>query len=203
MAELDIRDAVLTRELDLRNGGKVDVYVWKPFEEPHDHGSAYKCLYKITGLTKVVARYCYGVDAVQAMMLTLQIIGVYLYTSEEYEAGDLTFAGNRDLCFPTMNGEKPGSDDFEKADVLSAGGDMAIIQLVSERFPLIALPAEGLNTVVDRLIEVVAKAEQGILPGRKLKSAVSWLEDGRKYYEAIMSKTATGLPYFKPQVPDG
>lgn len=77
----------------------VTILVGKPKKFPG--GTDYFCPYQIIGLSDDAVRYGGGADAVQALCLTLECIGVRLYTSKEYGSGTLSwFEGSGDLGFP-------------------------------------------------------------------------------------------------------
>lgn len=62
----------------------------------------WSCAYQIEGLGDGRVRKAYGVDAIQAMMLALIYVSTALYTSEEYQAGELSWENGNpgDLGLP-------------------------------------------------------------------------------------------------------
>lgn len=62
----------------------------------------YYCPYQIIGLGKEKIRYAGGIDAVQALILALKMIGADLYTSKESVEGKLRWEGDEkgNLGFP-------------------------------------------------------------------------------------------------------
>jgi hypothetical protein len=60
----------------------------------------YFCPFQITGTGSEQVRYGAGVDAFQAVWLTLKMIGALLYSSPEGKKGDLSWFGQSDLGFP-------------------------------------------------------------------------------------------------------
>lgn len=85
-----------TLELDGADGAAVIVRVFVPVPDQDD----FRCNFEIEGLAKPVSAYGMGVDALQALELALQQIGVRLYLSDEFKAGRLTFLGHPNLGFP-------------------------------------------------------------------------------------------------------
>jgi hypothetical protein len=93
---------IATRMLDL-DGKQVTVVIGKPEKFPD--GEDYYCPYQIVGTGDGQVRYAGGIDAVQALQLALQMIGVDLRTSQDARSGKLSWdAGSRgDLGFPVPN----------------------------------------------------------------------------------------------------
>lgn len=104
MELMDVGEPIATRSLDLANRGPVTVTIGMPkqFLDSTD----FYCPYQITGLAKERIGYAGGVDAVQALMLTLERIGAELCTLEEVKSGELSWQGDEAgaLGFPV-----PGS----------------------------------------------------------------------------------------------
>jgi hypothetical protein len=90
---------IATRMLDL-DGKQVTVVIGKPEKFPE--GEDYYCPYQIVGMGDGQVRYAGGIDAVQALQLALQMIGVDLYTSQDARSGRLSWhAGSPgELGFP-------------------------------------------------------------------------------------------------------
>lgn len=87
---LDGRDGAVRIELDLpiRTAG-------------HDD---FCCTFRIIGLGPAFNSHACGVDAVQAMLLTLKKIGAMLHSSEEWQSGRLTWLGRpNDLGLPLLD----------------------------------------------------------------------------------------------------
>lgn len=94
MSVTSMGTVIATRELALAGGGAVVVTIGKPERFPDD--SAFYCPYQITGLgTQSVMSAC-GEDAIQALLLALEMIGAFLYTSPEAQSGALSWD-----CAPT------------------------------------------------------------------------------------------------------
>lgn len=97
---------IATRELDLANSeAKVMVHIGKP--EKYPDSSDYYCPFRIAGLGKERANRAGGVDAVQALLLALKMVGAELYTSKEAKDGHLKWVGSSgdgDLGFPVPVG---------------------------------------------------------------------------------------------------
>ena len=89
---------VAVRELDLDDDKKIYITIGTPQEFPE--GGNFYCPYKIDGLGDGSVYYAGGVDAVQALELTLKRIGTDLYTSTEFTNDRLRHLGMRNLGFP-------------------------------------------------------------------------------------------------------
>ena len=76
----------MRRVLKLDN--EIDVYVdvYDPIEDPETDGD-YICEYSITGLPKAMSGDGMGIDAIQAICITLCLIGNRLYSTEEFKKG--------------------------------------------------------------------------------------------------------------------
>lgn len=97
MNKLD--NIIATRKLERSDGGEVLVAISAPCPDGED----YRCDYEIAGIGSVKRSYAYGVDSVQALVLALQKIGAFLYTSDEWSGGRLSWQGGAvegDLGFP-------------------------------------------------------------------------------------------------------
>lgn len=90
---------IARRELDA-NGARVSVAIGKPEKFPD--ADDYFCPYQVTGIGNGKVRYAGGVDAVQALLLALKMIGADLYTSKEAQAKQLSWSAgeNGNLGFP-------------------------------------------------------------------------------------------------------
>ncbi|EGF93651.1 hypothetical protein ABI_20920 [Asticcacaulis biprosthecium C19] len=179
MSEPDIQDAVLIRRFDLKPGGHVDIFVWKP--EPHGRNDA-RCPYRIVGIGAEKLYHGYGVDPVQAMSLTLQAISTKLYTSEAYRSGNLTWLGSRDLGLPLQPGELPDTDDYEKAALLSTAGGSTVVAMPGQRFPYVAFPADRLHGLI-RQLDALSTADT--TSKKTLKRIMTALGNELRYYEAV------------------
>jgi hypothetical protein len=101
----DIADPIVTRHLGLAGSTTgVTVEIGRP--QAYPDGANYFCPYRILGLEDDHVRSAGGVDQIQALVLALQRIGAFLYTSAVYKAGQLYWLepGNKDLGFPTPSG---------------------------------------------------------------------------------------------------
>ena len=70
--------------------------------QPKPDGDDYRCEFQIIGLSdgKTRSSHGMGLDSMQALILTLQLIGTGLYTSDLAKAGRLNWEGSRNLGFP-------------------------------------------------------------------------------------------------------
>ena len=93
----------MRRTLKLDENKEVHVDLFEPVLEPDQD---YTCRYTVSGLAKPLSGSGMGIDAIQALFITLQLIGNRLYSMEEFKSGRLTWEGSingRDLGFPTSN----------------------------------------------------------------------------------------------------
>jgi hypothetical protein len=75
----------------------VPVAVYSPEKNEHDWG----CRYTIGWPNGVEARVIYGIDSVQALVLTIQMIGASLYFSDYHKSGRLMWGkSNEGYGFP-------------------------------------------------------------------------------------------------------
>jgi len=93
----------MRRTLKLDQDKEVHVDLFEPELEPDE---AYICRYTVSGLSKPLTGSGMGIDAIQALFITLQLIGNRLYSMEEFKNKRLTWEGSldgSDLGFPTSN----------------------------------------------------------------------------------------------------
>jgi hypothetical protein len=100
-------DIICSRKLTYLCDVDVTVSVERP-EYMGDYGS-FRCRYSIIGIGDEKIRYAFGVDSIQALILALKGAGTDLYTSDEWESGQLQWA----------DGDVPGDLDFPVPDVIS------------------------------------------------------------------------------------
>jgi hypothetical protein len=94
-----VGQVLCSRELALADGRAVCVMMGMPQRFP-DGNDDYFCPFQITGMGSEQVSYGAGVDAFQAVWLTLQTIGALLYTSSDYKTGTLSWLGQSNLGFP-------------------------------------------------------------------------------------------------------
>jgi hypothetical protein len=97
----DVGDVIASRELTLDKTQSVTVLIGKP--QRLSGSSDWYCAHQKIGIDSDRVKYAIGVDALQALLLGLSMVGVELYTSPEYEAGRLSWdcgAVKGDLGFP-------------------------------------------------------------------------------------------------------
>ena len=189
MSELNISDAILTRQFDLKGGGVVSMYVWKPY--PCDEKAEdYVCPARIVGIGSEKIKTSHGVDALQALTLCLQTLGVTLYSSREYENEELTYLGSRDLDLPLIPGATPGYNVYGKGDLLTFAGYCAAIKMPDQKFPYVAFPGDALRRLISRLQRILRYIDTNSDASRNvLSETISGLIGQRNYYEAVC-KTA-------------
>jgi hypothetical protein len=70
-------------------------------KQPQRDGNDYRCEFHIVGLgDKAINSYGMGVDSMQALILTIQLIGALLYASDEAKHGRISWLGMKNLGFP-------------------------------------------------------------------------------------------------------
>ncbi|MFT4077630.1 MAG: hypothetical protein QM647_19040 [Asticcacaulis sp.] len=202
MPELDIKDAMLTRQYELKNGDEVWLYVWKPFHFPdvpdEEICEHYMCYFQIKGIGYDKVRRSVGVDSIQALMLALKMAGAYLYASQSYKTGDMTYLGQRDLDLSLSDGMEADRVNFKKADVLTSPGGDTIIRLPDDRFASIVFDGNRLNGLVKWLAEASDLIESDDITGlEKLKKISDGFNKIQAYYEAVCRHENLHLPYVK------
>lgn len=85
----DLADPMLTVWLDVDGAPTGQVRIGKPYPEPG--GETWRCEYAISGLSEDFRRYVCGVDALQALVLTLELMPVLLEATREAQDGRLTW----------------------------------------------------------------------------------------------------------------
>lgn len=98
----DVGQILGTRALKLDGANTVTVIIGVPQRYPEGEEDYY-CPYQIVGIGDERVRYASGIDPLQALTLTLRMIGADLYTTPEAKNGKLTWVGQSakgDLGFP-------------------------------------------------------------------------------------------------------
>jgi hypothetical protein len=85
-------DTQLERVFQGTGGRSITVKVSVPVRTP-DVADEWSCTYQIEGLESGKVRKSFGIDAIQAFFLALTYVSTSLYTSEEYERGELVWEG--------------------------------------------------------------------------------------------------------------
>lgn len=192
--DLDIKDAILTRRFDLKDGGHVDLYVWQPTPVPP--GDHYACAFLISGLGSAKIRRGYGIDSIQAMMLTLLRAGLDLYHSDAYKNQELTYLGSRNFDLPLLPGAKVGSSEYRQADLLTSAGSLTVVVMPDQKFPYIAYPGERLKTLIEWLSELAAGLKTSNVKTRKsVARTITGLTNEQKYYEAVCKRAGLHPSY--------
>jgi hypothetical protein len=96
----DVGEVIASRVLTLDGTGRVTVLIGKPKQLADID---WYCPYRKVGIGSGNVKRAEGVDAVQALVLALSMVGAELYTSQEYDAGRLQWDGGAvkgDLGFP-------------------------------------------------------------------------------------------------------
>ena len=202
MAEHDIADAIVTRRFELAGGRHVEIYVWKPVEDIKPEGSAFRCDCRIVGLGDDKVKSIFGVDAVQALTLALQWMGMELDGSDAFKAGDLTFFGDRELGLPLFDGVKPGVEGYGVAQLLSHATNYAVVQLPGRRFPGVVFQGDSLSSWLNEIEEIETNLTEkaDLIEAREgLGYIRQRLNDLLIHYEAVCRGEGLGLPYMKPR----
>ncbi|WP_280280358.1 hypothetical protein [Sphingomonas sp. CBMAI 2297] len=92
MNALSIGNVIATREIDLGPSAKVEVVIGAPFSIDAT-GEEFWCPYRIIGIGSGKVKRAIGADSLQALVLALYDISNALYFSEEFERGELRWAG--------------------------------------------------------------------------------------------------------------
>jgi len=82
---------IATRTLTWREGDKdvpVEIRIYEPEKESE---SAWDCRFEIAWPDRLKQTTIYGVDAVQALVLALQMVAVEIYVSDYHKSGNLHF----------------------------------------------------------------------------------------------------------------
>jgi hypothetical protein len=85
------------RRLELRGGGEVIVRFFHPEPREVDYGCCYQIIWPDRGRRFQI----YGIDAVQALVLAMQVAHAELLSSPESKDGRLLWLGDRDLGLPS------------------------------------------------------------------------------------------------------
>ncbi len=95
----DVGHVIAETELETDDDRKILVVVGQPQRSPD--GDDFYCPYKISGVGREKVRCGFGVDSLQALVLTLQVIEVHLDTSAGKRAGALTWLGGSKILATT------------------------------------------------------------------------------------------------------
>jgi hypothetical protein len=82
---------LLTVQLEVDGAPRGRVAIGIPFVE--EDRETWRCRYAVTGLSETFRRYCCGVDALQALTLTLEFMPTLLELTDEAKQGRLTWMG--------------------------------------------------------------------------------------------------------------
>lgn len=98
-----IGEPFINRIMQLHEAEHVKIAIGKPQKFPD--GNDYYCPYQIIGLGDGKVNWSGGIDEIQALLLTLEGIGIFLNNSEEYKQGNLSWIGSADgnLGFPHLD----------------------------------------------------------------------------------------------------
>jgi hypothetical protein len=100
MLELnELGHVIVSRTLSFGDKATIIIRIGQPFIPP-DYGSNFCCPYQLEGIGDGKIRYGSGIDGLQALYIALINISTDLYTSEEAQAGQITWEGERDLGLP-------------------------------------------------------------------------------------------------------
>lgn len=93
----------MRRILTLDDHTDVCVDIYEPYIDDETDGH-YRCKFNISGLSKEVSSFGMGVDEIQAIHITMNLVGNILYSCSEFRDGRLTWGCSiegSDLGFPT------------------------------------------------------------------------------------------------------
>lgn len=91
MKDMNISDVICWRQLELKDGRKVNAYIWKPFMVSEFE---YTCKYSIIGLEKDVERVTRGVDSFQVIIFSIEMICMYLRDSNYAKLKEMSWFDN-------------------------------------------------------------------------------------------------------------
>ena len=99
----DIGQLCASRTLTLTKNNlmhEVKITIGNP--QKFSDGNDFYCAFQITGIGDEKVNWSGGIDAVQALLVALEAIGILLTNSEEYKQGKLSWEGSTDgiLGFP-------------------------------------------------------------------------------------------------------
>lgn len=90
---------IAERTLSLANNRLISIRIGQPFI-PQNSGGNFCCPFHIDGIGDGEIWYGWGVDSLQALYMALLDISSKLYTSDEAQAGQITWEGERELGLP-------------------------------------------------------------------------------------------------------
>ena len=83
---------IAVRQFSLvENGQRSDVTVRVFQPEPDPDGPDYRCEFQIEWPSGIKQRHAFGVDAIQALILSLDLLGAYINTSQAVKEGKLVW----------------------------------------------------------------------------------------------------------------
>ena len=109
MSRPELGDVIAERELEVRGAGRAVVRIGRPMPDPREGGD-WSCPFQIIGLGDEAVHEAFGVDAMQALQLCLQMIDIHL--TEQRRTHEITWLGGADLgFFPVVNFADPLEDE--------------------------------------------------------------------------------------------
>lgn len=94
----------IERLLELKNGGDVSVR----FLQPERASIDWQCTFEIDWPDRRCCRQIFGVDAIQALLLSMRVAHAELLESPENASGELTWLGGRDFDLPLIGSSTVG-----------------------------------------------------------------------------------------------
>ncbi len=96
--------SVIERQLKLDVGGDKSITVPVRIFSPYLDGGSWFCKWEIQWPDRLFSIDAGGVDAVQALLHAMQMVGAALYCSEEHKSGHLSWTeGHKGYGFPVTN----------------------------------------------------------------------------------------------------
>ena len=92
-----IETIIARRSLQTKGGREVQIIVGRPEHFPDEED--FYCPFSVNGLGDDRVRYAGGVDALQALILALKMLSVYVMTLEDVKQGDVQWLDGSD---PTL-----------------------------------------------------------------------------------------------------
>lgn len=98
----DVGEVIATRvyEIERPDGGVAEVTLSLGRPRPVPDEEDWFCPYRFAGEGGARISCAFGVDALQALVLALNMIAIELHASEEAKAGRMTWLGQSDLGLP-------------------------------------------------------------------------------------------------------
>jgi len=122
-------------------------------------------------------------------------LSMRLHNSEAYKARRMTYWGSLDLGLPYLPGKIAGTDEYEKAELLTSVSRTCVVVMPDSRFPYLAHSGEfpkALNSRLESVLEEMTGTDQA---REKLQIAITMLREELLYYERVCQRYGFTPPY--------